>query len=88
MVITAIFGEVFQIPTIGIHYVDFPVPIPIGSEGNLFAIGRPRGMEVTMAIFGEVATMPAIDTHHMDVPTAIALGNEDNAFADYPQDLR
>ena len=38
MVITAIIGEVFQIPTTGVHHVDFPVPIPIGSEGNLFAI--------------------------------------------------
>ena len=35
----AIIGEVLRIPPIGIHHVDFNVPIPIRSKGNPFTVG-------------------------------------------------
>ena len=35
----AIIGEVLLIAPIGVHHVDFPVPISIRHEGNLFTVG-------------------------------------------------
>ena len=35
----AIIGEVLRITPIGVHHVDFSVPIPLRHEGNPFTVG-------------------------------------------------
>ena len=73
-----IIGEIATMPAIGVHHVDFPVLVPIGSEGNAFAIGGPRRKPVIIGIFSEVATIPSISIHHVNIRVAILAGHKGN----------
>ena len=52
-VATGSIGESLWITSIGVHHVDFKVPIPLRREGNSLTVRRPRGMPVITASIGE-----------------------------------
>ena len=63
---TRIIGESVLIPPIGIHHVDFKVPISIGRKNNPLTVGRPGGIPVATASIGESLLILPIGVYHVD----------------------
>ena len=47
-------GQVGQAGAVGIHHIYLSVPVPLGGEGDVPAVGRPVWMEVVVQAVGQV----------------------------------
>ena len=51
---TRIVGEPAQVGAVGVHHVDFPIPVPAGGESDHAAVGRPRRLHIISRIVSEI----------------------------------
>src|SRR3990170_1187902 len=66
-----------HVVSIGIHCVDFIVPVAIREEYNASPVRRPMGTSPETRQFTHV---PPVGVHHVDPPVAVAVGGECNAI--------
>src|SRR3989304_3947249 len=69
-------GEPGLPASIGLHHVDFPVPVPVRNEGYSGGVSGPRRALVQGRVIGQTSLTGAIGVHHIDFIVPLPVGLE------------
>ena len=67
-----------NVGTVGVHHVDFAVPVSVGGERNFASIGRPIRGGVNTGVVGELSNVGTVGVHHVDFEISVSVGDESN----------
>ena len=78
VIICRVAGQVAWIASIGIHHIDFPVPVAFAVKHNLLTVGRPGRKGITLLVECQLCLVAPIGVHRMDFGGSFMLGIKDN----------
>ena len=78
------FGELDDAAAVRVHHVDIQVAAAESLEGDLLAVGRPRGRGIAGAALGQLGHATPVYVHHVDVSATaerdlLAVGRPDGS---------